>query len=270
MTARRTAIAVIALSLAIVVAAVVTGTTTTSGDASASPPPSPGDAQADDPVAAPQPNDDGDTDGREATAQDEGTTEQSDDAATADVPMRPDGPTGKGRAGAPAFDGQLTAAQIPVIRDAPELEQIDGWLQADGVERLDDARSDVTVVQFWTFSCNNCTATLPHLQALRDAHGDELAIVGVHSPEFSFEEDPAAVADAAAELGVTWPIALDTGKRSFHSWQEGRSGFWPRTYVIDAEGRIRFDHVGEGRYEELAATVDALLDEQGGTAGWSG
>ena len=84
--------------------------------------------------------------------------------------------------------------------------------------------------------------------------------VGVHSPEFTFEEDPAAIAAAAEELGVTWPIALDTRRSNFFGWQ-GSRGYWPRTYVIDQQGRVRFDHIGEGKYEQLAATVEYLLTE---------
>ena len=72
--------------------------------------------------------------------------------------------------------------------------------------------------------------------------------------------DPVAIAAAAEELGVTWPIALDTRQRNFFGWQ-GSRGYWPRTYVIDQAGQVRFDHIGEGKYEELAATVDYLLTE---------
>jgi thiol-disulfide isomerase/thioredoxin len=113
----------------------------------------------------------------------------------------------------------------------------------------------------WKFGCINCKRTLPYLQEIYADHGGAgLEIVGVHSPEFTFEEDPVAVAAAAEELGVTWPIALDTRQRNFFGWQ-GSRGYWPRTYVIDQAGQVRFDHIGEGKYEELAATVHYLLTE---------
>ncbi len=76
----------------------------------------------------------------------------------------------------------------------------------------------------------------------------------------AYEEDPEAIQTAASELGVTWPIALDTRQHSFFSWQ-GNRGYWPRTYVLDRNGLIRFDHIGEGMYEELEQTVAALLAE---------
>lgn len=149
----------------------------------------------------------------------------------------------------------------PILADEVDpLRDLDGWLQTD-IRSLAELRGEVVIVQFWTFSCVNCKRTLPHLQALYSEHGHNgLEIVGIHSPEFTFEEDPAAVAEAARELGVTWAIALDTRQRNFFGWQ-GSRGYWPRTYVLDGEGRVRFDHIGEGAYEELAATVDYLLKE---------
>ena len=95
---------------------------------------------------------------------------------------------------------------------------------------------------------------------IRDSYRPSgLEIIGVHSPEFEFERDPNNVANAAIDLGVTWPIALDTEKTSFGSWQ-GEQRFWPRTYVVDQNNEIRFDHIGEGNYDELEATVAHLIE----------
>ncbi len=152
-----------------------------------------------------------------------------------------------------------TTKPLPVLGPAQPLRDLDGWLQSD-IESLDELRGKVVVVQFWTFSCRNCKNTLPHLQELYRRHGDEeFEIVGVHAPEFDFEREASAVAVAAQDLGVTWPIALDTAKRNFFGWQ-GSPAYWPRTYVLDRAGMIRFDHIGEGAYDELAATVASLLD----------
>lgn len=149
---------------------------------------------------------------------------------------------------------------IPVLGDPPTLVELDGWLQSD-IDSLADLRGKVVIVQFWTFGCYNCKNTLPHLQEIAADHADdEFEIVGVHSPEFTYEEDPEAIAAAAVDLGVTWPIALDTYQKNFFSWQ-GSPAYWPRTYVLDRDGFIRFDHIGEGAYDELAATVHALLDD---------
>ncbi len=152
----------------------------------------------------------------------------------------------------------LGAEDPPNLGPAEAFIGLDGWLQSD-IESLGDLKGKVVVVQFWTFGCHNCKATLPYLQELYANHADDqFEIVGVHSPEFDYEKDPAAITEAAQTLGVTWPIALDTNKRNFRHWQ-GSPAYWPRTYVLDQDGNIRFDHIGEGKYEELAETVAALL-----------
>lgn len=141
----------------------------------------------------------------------------------------------------------------------PPLLEIDGWLQSD-VASLEELRGRVVVVQFWTYGCHNCQATLPNLIELYGRYGrEEVEIVGIHAPEFSHEAEVANIEAAAAELGVTWPIVLDTQKRTFHSWQPGTRSFWPRTYVLDRDGNIRYDHIGEGQYEQLQETVAALV-----------
>lgn len=154
--------------------------------------------------------------------------------------------------------GESPVEDLPDLGPVPPLEDIDGWLQAD-ITSFEELRGNVVVVQFWTFGCHNCKATLPNLQALYTKHaGDEFEIVGIHSPEFDYEEDPVAIAAAAEDLGVTWPIVLDTRQRTFFAWQ-GSPAYWPRTYVLDREGNVRFDHIGEGAYEELNDTVADLL-----------
>ncbi len=168
------------------------------------------------------------------------------------------GSSGDGRSIAEQDTDVAPTEAPPFLGPVPELVPVDGWLQTDAAT-FDDFDGTVRIVQFWTFSCFNCTNTIPYLQAIyADARPRGLEIIGVHSPEFEREEDPAAVARAAQDLGVTWPIALDTDKALFRSWQGSRR-FWPRTYVIDQNGQIRFDHVGEGAYDELTATVDWLL-----------
>jgi len=147
----------------------------------------------------------------------------------------------------------------PVIRPAESFEDLDGWLQTDN-DSLEDFDDQVRIVQFWTYSCHNCTATIPFLQEIYAEHQpDGLEIIGVHTPEFEFEKDPAGIAAAAEDLGVTWPIALDTDKTNFRIWQKERR-FWPRTYIVDQVGNIRYDHIGEGNYEELNDTVAYLIE----------
>ena len=154
---------------------------------------------------------------------------------------------------------------IEVLGEADTLTNLDGWLNTD-VTSLEEIRAanTLTVVQFWTFGCRNCKNTLEALgQLYADFRHQGVEIVGVHSPEFSYEADVDNIIEAAADLGVIWPIALDTNKRNFHRWQEGNISYWPRVYVIDGANQIRFDRTGDGRatYAQLYETVEQLLAE---------
>lgn len=143
----------------------------------------------------------------------------------------------------------------------PDLVDIDGWLQTD-ITSLEQLEGQVVAVQFWTFDCSNWLATLDHMKQLyANYHDHGFEIVGIHSPEFDYEAIPDNVAAAAERLGVTWPIALDTNKQTFHSWQDGSTSYWPRIYLLDRAGHMRYDHIGEGRYDEIDAAVRALLAE---------
>ena len=155
---------------------------------------------------------------------------------------------------------------IPVLGTAFTLSRLDGWLNT-GATSLEEIREQntLTVVQFWTFGCRNCKKTLDALGQLHADFRDRgVEVVGVHSPEFAYEADVDNIIEAAAELGVVWPIALDTTKYNFHVWQEGPTGYWPRVYIIDSENQIRFDRRGDGAhtYRELYATVERLLAQE--------
>lgn len=167
-------------------------------------------------------------------------------------------PTTVGQDPDPTTTLQAPTTTLPDLGEAKTLTNLDGWLQTD-IDSLEDLRGKVVVVEFWTFGCINCKHTLPYLEQLYGDHqGDDFEIVGVHSPEFDYEKDPEGISAAARDLGVTWPIALDTDKENFFSWQ-GSPAYWPRVYVLDQDGHIRFDHIGEGAYDELADTVTSLL-----------
>jgi thiol-disulfide isomerase/thioredoxin len=161
----------------------------------------------------------------------------------------------------PTTPEMLPTPDLPNRGPHPELLEIDGWLQSE-VTSLEELRGKVVAVQFWTFACRNCRATISHMQALYEQYRDQgFEIVGIHAPEFDYEAEVSNIEEAAAELGVTWPIVLDSKKRTFHSWQEGPTAHWPRIYLLDRDGNIRYDHIGEGRYAETDAAVQALLAE---------
>lgn len=177
------------------------------------------------------------------------------ESAVASAP-EPDAPSASAAARAAA-----PPAPLPVLREeAPPLVDIDGWLRSD-ISSLEELRGSVVVVEFWTFGCYNCRNRIPHTQELYAGYRDQgLEIVGIHSPEFDYEREAEAVEEAMERLGVDWPVALDTERRTFRAWQ-GRPAYWPRTYVLDRQGRVRFDHIGEGAYDELETAVGYLLAE---------
>jgi thiol-disulfide isomerase/thioredoxin len=139
---------------------------------------------------------------------------------------------------------------------APDLTGIARWLNSPPLH-LPALRGHVVVIDFWTFSCVNCTRTIPHLRHLADAYRDRgLVVIGVHSPEFDFEKDPAAVAAAVRRLGVTWPVALDS---DMATWNAYDNRYWPADYLVDPRGRIAEVHVGEGDDAQVERAVVALL-----------
>ena len=141
-----------------------------------------------------------------------------------------------------------------------DLVNLDGWINTD-FQDIDDFNGQVLVVEMWTFGCFNCQNRIPHTQALyADLADENFDIIGVHAPEFAFEREIPNIEQAVVDLGVTWPVAIDTNRENFSAWQDGGRRFWPRTYVVDQNGDIRFDHIGEGDYEELEQTVKYLLD----------
>jgi thiol-disulfide isomerase/thioredoxin len=117
------------------------------------------------------------------------------------------------------------------------------------------------VVDFWTYSCINCLRALPFVKSWYAKYQDHgLVIIGVHAPEFAFEKDVANVTRAVQDLGITYPVALDN---NLVIWQAFSNQYWPAHYFIDAEGRIRGHHFGEGEYGESETLIRELLTEAG-------
>ena len=130
---------------------------------------------------------------------------------------------------------------------------------------LESLRGKVVVVDFWTYSCINCVRTLPYLRAWYDAYKDKgLVVVGVHTPEFEFEKNMANVARAIRELGVTWPVVQDN---DYAQWNAYANQYWPAHYFIDARGRVRYFHFGEGDYDVSERVIQVLLKEAGASVG---
>ncbi len=139
---------------------------------------------------------------------------------------------------------------------APEFEGIKGWINSDPLE-LRNLKGRVVFLDFWTYCCINCTRTLPHVRELHDQHALEgLVVIGVHTPEFPFERDPKRVANAVQLAGLRYPIALDNDNVT---WKLYGNQYWPRQTIVDMEGVVRYEHVGEGDYGEMERKVVELL-----------
>ena len=153
--------------------------------------------------------------------------------------------------------GQLI---LPVEGVLPPLDEIGPWLNSQPLTR-EQLKGKVVVIDFWTYSCINCLRSIPYVVAWdRQYRKDGLVVIGIHAPEFAFERDVANVAKATRELGITYPVALDN---KFKLWSALKNNYWPAHYFIDAQGRVRYHHFGEGDYERSERLIRQLLAEAG-------
>ena len=141
---------------------------------------------------------------------------------------------------------------------APAFAGIDTWLNSAPLT-MEQMRGKVVLVDFWTYTCINCIRTLPHVKSWHQKFKDRgLVVVGVHTPEFAFEKNINNVKRASGELGVEFPVAVDN---NVAIWRAFNNNYWPAHYFVDAQGRIRFHHFGEGEYEKSERVIQQLLEE---------
>ncbi len=146
-----------------------------------------------------------------------------------------------------------------VPNSLPELTGATAWINSPPLT-AESLRGKVVVVDFWTYSCINCLRSLPTIQAWYGKYKDSgLVVIGVHTPEFPFEKDEGNVRKAVHELGINYPVAMDN---DYRIWRALHNSFWPAHYFIDATGRVRFHHFGEGNYEESESWIRKLLEER--------
>ena len=163
-------------------------------------------------------------------------------------------------------NGSMTGVAVagpPVEGQLPSLSGAVAWLNSPPLSP-ETLRGKVVLIDFWTYSCINCLRTLPYLKAWYERYKDRgFVIIGVHAPEFAFEKDEANVRRAVQELGVRYPVAIDN---NYAIWRAFNNEYWPAHYFIDASGRVRGHHFGEGSYEESERLIRTLLDESGAQA----
>jgi thiol-disulfide isomerase/thioredoxin len=151
-------------------------------------------------------------------------------------------------------------APLPAEGYLPGFGGATGWLNSAPLV-VDDLRGQVVLVQFWTYTCINWLRTLAYVRAWADRYRDRgLVVVGVHTPEFPFEQNADNVRQAAEEMSVWYPIALDS---DYEVWRAFGNRYWPAIYIVDAEGRIRHHQFGEGGYDECERGIQQLLSEAG-------
>ena len=151
------------------------------------------------------------------------------------------------------------------LRTSPELKGISGYINTSSEKISQDIEGKVVLYDFWTYSCINCIRTLPHLTAWDEKYSDEgLVIVGIHTPEFEFEKEYDNVVFATEKFGIKYPVIQDNDKEV---WNDFQNRYWPRKYIADHEGYIRFDHIGEGAYKETEKVIQTLLEERSNALG---
>ena len=149
------------------------------------------------------------------------------------------------------------------FQKAPDLTQISGYLNTPNNNQpihLANYKGKVVLIDFWTYSCINCIRTIPYLNDWYSKYADKgFVIIGVHSPEFEFEKNYDNVKTAVQKFGIMYPVVLDN---NLGTWNAYGNQYWPRHYLIDAQGYIREDHIGEGGYAETEKTIQSMLAER--------
>ncbi|MDK1383790.1 cytochrome c biogenesis protein DipZ [Sinorhizobium sp. 8-89] len=164
---------------------------------------------------------------------------------------------------APATSGARNAYQsnLPVEGAFPSLDGAVEWLNSEPLT-TEQLRGKVVLVDFWTYSCINCIRTIPYVRAWAEKYRDQgLIVIGVHAPEFAFEKRIGNVKRAVKNFEIGYPVAIDN---DFAIWRAFANNYWPAHYFIDAKGRIRHSHFGEGDYERSERVIQELLAEAAG------
>ncbi|SAI27587.1 thioredoxin [Bordetella ansorpii] len=175
--------------------------------------------------------------------------------------MRPsNGPAMMAASGAMRAADAGTASSLPVEGMLPSLDGAVQWLNSPPLT-AEGLRGKVVLVDFWTYSCINCLRALPYVKAWADKYRDQgLVVIGVHAPEFAFERDVGNVAKAIQRYRLDYPVAIDN---NYAIWRAFNNQYWPAHYFIDAQGRIRYHHFGEGDYDKSERVIQDLLREAG-------
>jgi cytochrome c biogenesis protein CcdA/thiol-disulfide isomerase/thioredoxin len=153
------------------------------------------------------------------------------------------------------------ASDLLMVEDLdPKLAGAQEWLNSPPLT-LEQLRGKVVLVDFWTYSCINCLRSIPFVRAWAEKYRDRgLVVIGVHAPEFAFERNVDNIKSAIATLKIGYPVAVDN---DYKIWRSFENQYWPAHYFIDANGKVRHHHFGEGEYAESERVIQTLLAEAG-------
>jgi thiol-disulfide isomerase/thioredoxin len=141
----------------------------------------------------------------------------------------------------------------------PLLGGATGWLNSEPLSPA-ELRGHIVVVNFWTLTCINWLRQEPYVRAWSQAYrADGLVVIGVHTPEFSFEHELDLVRQATRARGIDYPVAVDN---DYAIWSAFDNHYWPALYFVDTDGIIVDQHFGEGRYEQSERVIQQLLGIQ--------
>ncbi|MEK7643375.1 MAG: redoxin family protein [Patescibacteria group bacterium] len=179
-----------------------------------------------------------------------GCAPTSSDKMVADTPVKPVAPP-----------KEVAVDKSKKYEVAKEISTPDGFINTDPLLTIKSLiGKKVILVDFWTYSCINCQRTQPYLNAWYDKYKDKgLEIIGIHTPEFEFEKVFANVEKATRDAGIKYPVVLDN---DYSTWRAYKNQYWPRKYLIDIDGYIVYDHIGEGSYDETERKIQEALEER--------
>ncbi len=153
------------------------------------------------------------------------------------------------------------AASVGLVAEetkkAPDFQKISAWINSEPLH-IQNLNGHVVLIDFWDYSCINCIRTIPHINSWYKAYKDKgFMVIGVHTPEYSFEQELSNVQAAVKKFNILYPVALDN---DYATWRKFNNKYWPTTYLVDKNGDIVFTHIGEGNYLELENAIRAQLD----------
>ena len=148
------------------------------------------------------------------------------------------------------------ATLLPAGKALPEFQGIKQWLNSVPLS-TDDLKGNVVLVQFWTFACINCQRTLPYVTRWHRQYAAQgLKVIGIHTAEFAFERDVNNIKRALQQHKITYPVPVDN---EYKTWKAYNNEYWPHLFLADRQGLLRYDHIGEGAYDQTEQTIRQLL-----------